>query len=161
LRLGTRLRTQRPRSHPRAIRAGAIPLGKSTPGCGAEDHNAHTNSELEFGVGVRANFTIQADILVLRGRPFHSHFSFIEKDSQPLRDPNTEAVNKTILKLAPLQNPRHTSGVCRLWPRSVHGHRIFCALKNSERKKYCSNDVIPICEAYYSQIIGVLATTHA
>ncbi len=29
------------------------------------------------------------------------------------------------------------------------------------KKKYCANDVIPLYEAYYRQVIGALATTHA
>jgi glycosyltransferase involved in cell wall biosynthesis len=29
------------------------------------------------------------------------------------------------------------------------------------KKKYCANDVIPIYEAYYRQVIGALAATHA
>jgi hypothetical protein len=29
------------------------------------------------------------------------------------------------------------------------------------KKKYCANDVIPLYEAYYRQVIGALTATHA
>ena len=29
------------------------------------------------------------------------------------------------------------------------------------RKKYCANDVIPQYEAYYRQVLGAVAATHA
>jgi hypothetical protein len=38
---------------------------------------------------------------------------------------------------------------------------VSCALRNSLRKKYCADDVIPIYEAYYPEILGVLSATHA
>jgi hypothetical protein len=76
LRLGARLHLKRTCPQARAIIAGTIPLGETTPGCGAEDRNAHADSELEFSVRVRADFTVQANFFVLGCRPFHREFSW-------------------------------------------------------------------------------------
>ena len=64
----------------------AIPLGKATPGSGAEDFYAHSGTfandrlarpdRLELGVGVRTNFAVEVDFFVLRGNPFHGGGSF-------------------------------------------------------------------------------------
>jgi hypothetical protein len=62
----------------RAIMTGTIPLGKTTPGRGTEDCDVHSSSELELGVGIRANFTAQANLFVLRGCPFHCQRSLVE-----------------------------------------------------------------------------------
>jgi len=78
LSLGPYPGTKFPCPHSRAVRAGTIPLGKATPGRGAEDRNAHTDLSLQFGVRVRANFAVQANFFVLRGCPFHSRISLFE-----------------------------------------------------------------------------------
>ena len=59
-----------------------IPLGETAPGCGAEDFYAHAGTfesdrwarfnELELGVGVRTDLTVEVDLFVLRGNPFHN-----------------------------------------------------------------------------------------
>jgi hypothetical protein len=60
-----------------AIAAGAIPLGKTTPGSRAEDFYAHSCGDrqaviaLQLGVGVRADLAVQVDLFVLRCGPFH------------------------------------------------------------------------------------------
>jgi len=56
-------------------------LRKTAPGCGAEDFYAHSCSiatnrflrpgGLELSVGVRTDFTVEIDLFVLRGYPFH------------------------------------------------------------------------------------------
>jgi hypothetical protein len=40
----------------------------------------YNEKELQFGVGVRADFAVQVDLFVLRGNPFHAScsFAFIE-----------------------------------------------------------------------------------
>jgi hypothetical protein len=103
--LRTRMKIRLPCSYLGAVKTSAIPLGKTSPGCRAEDRNAHANSELEFSVRVRTDFTAQADFFVLRGCPFHSQCSFIEWDLQLLSEVITEAENKTIPKLATFQKP--------------------------------------------------------
>ena len=35
------------------------------------------------------------------------------------------------------------------------------AARINAKKKYCANDVIPMYEDYYRQVIGALAVTHA
>jgi len=64
------------RAQTATVRAGTIPLGKTAPGGGAEDFNAHSSSDSELGVGVRADFAVQVDLFVLRGGPFHEESSF-------------------------------------------------------------------------------------
>jgi N-acetyl-alpha-D-glucosaminyl L-malate synthase BshA len=45
--------------------------------------------------------------------------------------------------------------------RSDHGRAMGQIARISAKKKYCANDVIPLYEAYYRQVIGAVATTHA
>jgi hypothetical protein len=67
-------------SYPLAIAASAIPLGKATPGRGAEDFYAHSIRiqadreaviALQLSVGVRTDFAVQVDLFVCRCGPFH------------------------------------------------------------------------------------------
>jgi hypothetical protein len=85
---------QLPRPQTRTIGAGTIPLGKTAPGCGTEDRNTHSKSGLELGVCVRADFTVQADLFVPRGRPFHSRCSLLPTGLAPTRKGNTERGKK-------------------------------------------------------------------
>jgi N-acetyl-alpha-D-glucosaminyl L-malate synthase BshA len=45
--------------------------------------------------------------------------------------------------------------------RSDHGRAMGQIARINAKKKYCANDVIPLYEAYYRQVIGAVATTHA
>ena len=45
--------------------------------------------------------------------------------------------------------------------RADRGRAMGESARINARKKYCANDVIPVYEAYYRQIIGALAATHA
>jgi L-malate glycosyltransferase len=45
--------------------------------------------------------------------------------------------------------------------RPDRGREMGKAARINARKKYCANDVIPIYESYYRQIIGVASATHA
>jgi L-malate glycosyltransferase len=45
--------------------------------------------------------------------------------------------------------------------RSDRGRAMGQTARINARKKYCANDVIPLYEAYYRQVIGAVATTHA
>ena len=45
--------------------------------------------------------------------------------------------------------------------RADHGRAMGQIARVSAKKKYCANDVIPLYEAYYRQVIGAVATTHA
>jgi len=75
-------------AQPATVRTSTIPLGKSAPGCGAEDSYAHFGTfttdrvmrpkRLKFSVGVRANFAIEVDFFVLRGNPFHCRGSLAD-----------------------------------------------------------------------------------
>jgi glycosyltransferase involved in cell wall biosynthesis len=42
-----------------------------------------------------------------------------------------------------------------------HGRAMGQTARINAKKKYCANDVIPLYEAYYRQVIGANATTHA
>ena len=77
--LAARAAAKFPGSYPLAIGTSAIPLGKTTPGCRAEDFYAHSIRiradrravALQLSVGVRADFAVQVDLFVLRCSPFH------------------------------------------------------------------------------------------
>ena len=45
--------------------------------------------------------------------------------------------------------------------RQDHGRAMGQTARINAKKKYCANDVIPLYEAYYRQIIGAAATTHS
>ncbi len=45
--------------------------------------------------------------------------------------------------------------------RPDRGRAMGQTARINARKKYCANDVIPLYEEYYRQVIGVVATTHA
>jgi glycosyltransferase involved in cell wall biosynthesis len=45
--------------------------------------------------------------------------------------------------------------------RSDRGREMGRAARINAKKKYCANDVIPMYEDYYRQVIGALATTQA
>ena len=45
--------------------------------------------------------------------------------------------------------------------RSDRGRAMGQTARINARKKYCANDVIPLYEAYYRQVIGAVATIHA
>src|ERR1700720_4784053 len=45
--------------------------------------------------------------------------------------------------------------------RSDHGRAMGQIARINAKKKYCANDVIPLYENYYRQVIGAVATTHA
>jgi N-acetyl-alpha-D-glucosaminyl L-malate synthase BshA len=45
--------------------------------------------------------------------------------------------------------------------QSDRGRAMGQTARINARKKYCANDVIPLYEAYYRQVIGAVATTHA
>ena len=45
--------------------------------------------------------------------------------------------------------------------RPDRGRAMGQAARINARKKYCANDVIPLYEAYYRQVIGAVAATHA
>jgi N-acetyl-alpha-D-glucosaminyl L-malate synthase BshA len=45
--------------------------------------------------------------------------------------------------------------------RSDHGRAMGQVARINAKKKYCANDVIPLYEAYYRQVIEAVATTHA
>jgi hypothetical protein len=99
-------------------------LGKTAPGSGAEDLNAHDDTRtgainkanikcnkpasesgrykgwldgLKLGVGVRADFAVQVDLFVLRGNPFHERCS--------LRELNDGQENSTIRTKRNRENP--------------------------------------------------------
>src|SRR5271168_1884113 len=42
-----------------------------------------------------------------------------------------------------------------------HGRAMGQRARMNAKKKYCANDVIPLYEAYYRQVIGAMAATHA
>jgi hypothetical protein len=45
--------------------------------------------------------------------------------------------------------------------RPDRGRKMGQAARVNARKKYCANDVIPLYESYYGQVIGALATASA
>jgi hypothetical protein len=45
--------------------------------------------------------------------------------------------------------------------RADRGREMGQAARVNARKKYCANDVIPVYENYYRQVIGALTATHA
>jgi hypothetical protein len=45
--------------------------------------------------------------------------------------------------------------------RPDRGRAIGQTARINAKKKYCANDVIPVYEAYYQQVIGALTATHA
>ena len=69
LRLGTRAPAQGAIAQPAAIAAGAIPLGKSAPGGGAENLDAHTGLQFRAGGGVEC--AVQVHLFVLWRDLFH------------------------------------------------------------------------------------------
>jgi hypothetical protein len=71
LRLGTSFGRKRTSAYSTAIAAGAIPLGKSTPGGGAEGSQEHS-IWLELCAGVGVDFAVQADFFKARLGPFHN-----------------------------------------------------------------------------------------
>ena len=71
LRLRTRAKARKSSASPVAIGTSAIPLRKPAARGRAEDFDSHSESELEFGVRVRADFAVQIDNFVLRCGPFH------------------------------------------------------------------------------------------
>ena len=118
---------QIPCSQARAIWTGAIPLGKATPGRGAEDSNAHANSELEFSVGVGADFAVQANIFVLGRCPFHRYV---------LLHPNGSAATARYYhEKETMQRRREAQAVIR-WdiPPSRHGGAMRQAARTNLEK---------------------------
>lgn len=69
LHLGPRAPAQGAIAQAAAIAAGAIPLGKSAPGGGAEDLDAHTG--LQFRAGGEFDFAVQIHHFALWRDPFH------------------------------------------------------------------------------------------
>jgi len=43
----------------------------------------------------------------------------------------------------------------------MHKDTFLCGVRNSLRKKYCTDNMIPLYDAYYRETIGVLSATHA
>jgi len=68
--LRTRLARECSCTHAAAIAAGAVPLGKCTPGRRAEGLQQHSVG-LKFCAGVGVDFAVQADFFKARFGPFH------------------------------------------------------------------------------------------
>ena len=68
--LSTALRTQLARPLQVAIPAVTVPLRKAATRGGAQDLYAHPPI-LQFCVGVRVDFAVEANLFELRGAPFH------------------------------------------------------------------------------------------
>src|SRR5260370_39434487 len=91
LRLGAWTRFERAVAEAATVWTATIPLGKSAPGCGAEEFYAHSgtftgdrlprSNRLELGVGVRANFAVEVDFFVPRGNPFHGRRLLLESNA--------------------------------------------------------------------------------
>lgn len=64
-----------------------------------------------------------------------------------------------------LHEPRDIEGAAafalEILSRPDRGRAMGQTARINARKKYCANDVIPLYEAYYRQVIGATATTHA
>jgi N-acetyl-alpha-D-glucosaminyl L-malate synthase BshA len=64
-----------------------------------------------------------------------------------------------------LHEPRDVAAaagyVLEILSRPHRGRPMGQTARISARKKYCANDVIPLYEAYYRQVIEAVATTHA
>src|ERR1700730_6332081 len=78
--LAARAAVKFPGSQPLAIGTSTIPLGKTSPGCGAEDFYAHSNRiradreaviALQLSVGVGTDFAAEVNLFVLRCGPVH------------------------------------------------------------------------------------------
>jgi L-malate glycosyltransferase len=64
-----------------------------------------------------------------------------------------------------LHEPRDVSAAAgyaiEILSRPDRGRAMGQTARINARKKYCANDVIPLYEAYYRQVIGAVAVTHA
>jgi N-acetyl-alpha-D-glucosaminyl L-malate synthase BshA len=64
-----------------------------------------------------------------------------------------------------LHEPRDVQGAAgyalEILSRQDRGRAMGQTARINARKKYCANDVIPLYEEYYRQVIGALAATHA
>src|ERR1700730_19398130 len=64
-----------------------------------------------------------------------------------------------------LHEPRDVEAAARyaieILSRPDRGRAMGETARINARKKYCANDVIPLYEAYYRQVIGAVAPTHA
>src|SRR5260370_11783330 len=127
---------QIPCSQARAIWTGAIPLGKATPGRGAEDSNAHANSELEFSVGVGADFAVQANIFVLGRCPFHrcapsSDWECCNSSILPRKENNATPSRRPICHQADIHSSRDGRAIrqaARTNPEKILRERCYSAI---------------------------------
>ena len=64
-----------------------------------------------------------------------------------------------------LHEPRDVKAAARyaleIFSRQDRGRAMGQTARINARKKYCANDVIPLYEEYYRQVIGTVAATHA
>jgi N-acetyl-alpha-D-glucosaminyl L-malate synthase BshA len=64
-----------------------------------------------------------------------------------------------------LHEPRDVKAAAKhaleILSRQDRGRSMGQTARINARKKYCANDVIPLYEEYYRQVIGTVATTHA
>jgi glycosyltransferase involved in cell wall biosynthesis len=64
-----------------------------------------------------------------------------------------------------LHEPRDVKAAARyvleILSRQDRGRAMGQTARINARKKYCANDVIPLYEEYYRQVIGAVAATHA